>query len=332
MPLTKKAPALAAGLVAALAAATIAQQPRAESKPESLSIAECTVDWIEISEVSALREGVIDKMELQVGDTVDQNGLIGTLHSELAALTAKKAAIAAKNVGPIRKGEAQQKLAQAVIARDWRLLNFNTNQVSAEDLQKHEAELNVAEAMILEAKENQELAKAEFALAQETLDEHKILAPFKGSIIELKKRPGESVRANEAVVRLGNVDKLRLVGRIPIEYALRVRVGDIVEVTPNIPNAVLPLEQLKFRGKITFVDPEAEPVKNDVRIFAEVKNDADHRLMPGLKADMIVSLNTAGKDAPPPSAVSVKAVRSPVTTAATDDDQAPRRAGNRRRP
>jgi RND family efflux transporter MFP subunit len=325
MPLTKKAFALAAGLVAALTAATVAQQPPpSENKPETLSIAECTVDWIEVSEVSALREGVIDKMELQVGDTVDAGGLIGNLYSELAELTVAKAQIAANNVGAIKKGEAQAALAKAVIARDWRLLKYNTNQVSEEDLQKHEAEYQVAIAQIQEAKENQELAKAELKLAQETLEEHKIKAPFSGIILERRKNPGESVRANDSVVRLGNVDKLRIVGRIPIEYAFRVKVGDVVEVTPNIDNAILPIEKLKFQGKITFVDAEVDPVHTDIRVHAEVKNDAEHRLRPGLKADMIVYLNTVGQKTPPPNAVSGKTIRPPVTTAASTEKTATR--------
>ena len=39
--------------------------------------------------------------------------------------------------------------------------------------------------------------------------EHTIVAPFDGVIIKRMKNPGESVRANEAVVELGNLNKLR---------------------------------------------------------------------------------------------------------------------------
>ena len=35
------------------------------------------------------------------------------------------------------------------------------------------------------------------------------MAPFDGVVIKRMKNPGESVRANEAVVELGNLDKLR---------------------------------------------------------------------------------------------------------------------------
>jgi multidrug efflux pump subunit AcrA (membrane-fusion protein) len=117
-------------------------------------------------------------------------------------------------------------------------------------------------------------------------------------ITERMKNPGESVRANEAVVRMGKIDKLRIQAWVPIEYSFRVKVGMPVEVAPNIPGADLPIERKKFRGKITFVDPEAQPVKTEVRVFAEIMNNEDHDLRPGLKADMVIYLNSGGEPAP----------------------------------
>src|SRR5262245_30457862 len=99
---TTKAVAMAAGLVTALAAATLAQNPRPGAQPgaptgETLAVGDATIDWLEKSDVAALREGVIDKMEMQVGDEVERGKTIGTLHSEIAELTVAKANVAAKN-------------------------------------------------------------------------------------------------------------------------------------------------------------------------------------------------------------------------------------------
>ncbi len=113
MPLTKKAPAMAAGLVAALTAATVAQPPSTPGRPETLEGLKCTIDFIEKSDVSALREGVIEKMEAEVGDPVDKGGTIGYLHREMAELTVKKADLAAKNV-EIRGDERTRGLVECV--------------------------------------------------------------------------------------------------------------------------------------------------------------------------------------------------------------------------
>ncbi len=289
MPNTSKIAAMASGIVVALAAATLGQG-NPPAGPETLVVTGGTIDWIEKSDVSALQEGVIDRMELEVGDVVERGGTIGTLHDEIARLAVKKAQVGASGVAEKAKAQAQEALAIAVLATTLRLRSIDPRHVSREEVEKNEAEVKVARAMVEEAEERQRLYQAELELAQRALAEHTITAPFAGVITERMKHPGESVRANEAVVRMGKVDRLRVSAWIPIDYAYRVQVGAPVEVSPNIANAVLPIEQKKFRGKVTVVDPEVEPVKNEVRIFAEVENSPEQELRPGLKADMVIVL------------------------------------------
>ncbi len=118
------------------------------------------------------------------------------------------------------------------------------------------------------------------------------------------KNPGESVRANEAVVQLGNLDKLRAWCYIPLEYAYRVKEDQVVESSPASTGTrarPLPIEQKKFRGKITFVDPQIQPVaETAVRVYAEFDNK-DHELRPGLKATMTIYLEPRGPPPPRPS-------------------------------
>ena len=67
------------------------------------------IDWIEKSEVAALREGVIEKMELQIGMPVKKGGTIGSLHKKIAELTVAKAALQAKQHGPRRRKPRRRK-------------------------------------------------------------------------------------------------------------------------------------------------------------------------------------------------------------------------------
>ena len=56
----------------------------------------------------------------------------------------------------------------------------------------------------------------------------------------------------------------------------------------------MPIEQKRFRGKITFVDPQIQPVaETAVRIYAEFENK-ELELRPGLKATMTIFLNSEG--------------------------------------
>ena len=124
--------------------------------------------------------------------------------------------------------------------------------VSAEDVAKNEGELKAATAMKKEAIENRGIAKAECDLARQTLDEHTIRAPFDGIVIRRMKEPGESVRANEAVVEMGNLSRLAVDAYVPLEYAYRVKEDQVVEIQPRLTVGSaepLPIEKKHFGAR-----------------------------------------------------------------------------------
>jgi RND family efflux transporter MFP subunit len=301
---SKKAAALALSFIAALSVATLAQNAaparRGAAPPssETLVLDElATLEWIEKADVAALREGVIESVELWPGMPVKKGGVIGSLHKETAELTVAKARLASNNVAAEQKARAQQELALTVVATNERLNQRRPGMVSNEELRKAEAEVKVATSMIQEAIEQSNLYKAELDMATQAVKEHTIQAPFDGVVYERIKNPGESVRANEAVVRLGNLDRLRAWSYIPLGYFDRVKEGQVVEIQPRLEGARgahLPIEQKRFKGKITFVDPQVQPVaETAVRIYAEFENK-DHELRPGLKAVMTIYLTPDG--------------------------------------
>jgi RND family efflux transporter MFP subunit len=300
MLIPKKAAALAAGFVTALSLAAIAQVPSsapASRSLETLPVPKATIDWVEKSAVAALREGVIDRMELQIGMLAQKGKPIGYLHKEIAELTVKKAELTVKSVATEAKAEAQRQLALAIVATNDRLNARRPGMVSLEEMRKAEAEVQVAAEMKHEAIEKREIDRADLDLAKQALAEHTIVAPFDGVVIQRIKNPGERVGANEAVVQLGNLDKLRAWAWIPFEYAYRVKEGQIVEIQPNLPGS--PIEKKRFRGKITFVDPELQPIAEEtVRIYAEFENP-DHELRPGGKASMTIFLGSEAAAANP---------------------------------
>jgi RND family efflux transporter MFP subunit len=308
MSLPPKAAALALSVVAALSAATIAAPPqgaarRSRSGAETVAVGGY-VDWLEKSDVSALVDGVVDKMELKIGSKVKRGGVIGTLHAEKAQLTVAKAKVASESTGAIAKGEAQKKLALADLARMERANKAFPGAHSPAEIEKGQAELQMGVAVIQEAKENKALAEAELKIADQILADHTIRAPFDGIIIERMKNPQESVKSNEAVVRLGKIDTLKFFGDVPIENSYRIKVGDIVDLKPEVEGVDLPIEQKRFRGKVTYVAREIVSVnKTVVTIFAEIQNNKALELLPGLKAVMTVYVNPDGAPPPPDDAL-----------------------------
>jgi biotin carboxyl carrier protein len=299
MPLTRKALALSIGLTAVLSAATIAQPQKSGSADSQLVIDDATIDFLQKSDISALREGVVDKMELRIGKEVGgvgQDGkrpVIGYLVKDAAELAVEEAKIQAFGQGAIMKAQAQKDLAAAVVLRNKKLNAKNPTYVSGEEVQKAEAEFRVADAAVVEAEDTLKLAAAKLKSAQRVVEEHIIRAPFPGVIIEEFKHEGESVRANEPVVRVGNLDTVRVWAYIPLEYAYRVTPGTDISIQVRLGASGAgkhPIEKKVFQGKVSFVDQQIQPVaETAVRIYADLDN-ANHELRPGEKCTMTIFL------------------------------------------
>ena len=302
MLFSKKAAVLAAGVVAAVSLASLAQDPAAPKASADRSrqiVVGGSIDWVEKSDVSALKEGVIEHIEFSVGRIVKKGDEIGYLHDKMAELTEAKAKIAAENIGDMEKAKAQKKLAYTEYARIVLLEKGMKGIVSQSEKAKAEAELYVADALVQTAKEGKALAEADYALAVQARKEHHILAPFDGVITDRRKSPGESVRANEPVVTIGRTNKMRFVGWIPLETAYRIKGNEVIDVRPVIEGSDLAIEQKRFRGKVTDVSREVNTIRTtEVRILGEIENpeNPDHpelELRQGMKAEMTIYLDAA---------------------------------------
>jgi RND family efflux transporter MFP subunit len=310
MTVLKTAVTLAVGMLIALSVAALAYDDADNQDAKNRAVTGlvldelATVDWIEKSDVAALREGVIERMELKLGDPSAANQTIGYLHRETARLTVAKAKVQAESTGAIEKAKAASEVAASKLARDHRLNERKPGMVSAEDMAKDEGEFKMAEAQIKEALENQKFAKADLDLAIQALEEHIIRSPFDGYVIKRMKNPGESVRANEAVVQVGKLSRLCANTYVPLKYAFKVKLGQTVEIHPRVVSSEesnkikdialeegrSEIESLKFQGKITFVDPQIQAIAETARRIRAEFDNPDFKLLPGMKVQMTIFL------------------------------------------
>jgi multidrug efflux pump subunit AcrA (membrane-fusion protein) len=318
--------AIALGTASALAATALGQAPPPGAAPAARPAAARpagetlvlggNIDWIEKSDVTSLREGVIKQIEFQVGDRVEAGQPIGYLHAKSAELAVKKAEVAANSVGSIERAKAQLDVALSKVAMLENLQRGNRANVPPEEMRNAKAEAMIANAMVTEAKENQALAQAELAIARQIHEEHTIYAPpFTGYVTERMKGPNESVRASDAVLRIGRTDKLRFFGYLPLESASRVRPGDLVEVRPVIDDNESPIEGRVFRGKVVNTSQEVSTVnRTELQVLAEIDNpevdDSALRLKAGMKGEMTIFLG-----APAPAVGAARRAAAPLNAA-----------------
>ena len=131
------------------------------------------------------------------------------------------------------------------------------------------------------AQANLEVAKSELAEAKLQLERRRLKAPFAATVVAVSRQPGEWLEPGSVVLRLIQLDRLRVEGFVSADQAVLMAPGQRVRIVfPG--NLVEPVS-----GEISFVSPEVEPVNQQVRIWAEFDNP-EKRIRPGLVTTMEV--------------------------------------------
>ncbi|MFO1001702.1 MAG: HlyD family efflux transporter periplasmic adaptor subunit [Planctomycetaceae bacterium] len=131
------------------------------------------------------------------------------------------------------------------------------------------------------ARANLEVAKSELAEAKLQLQRRRLKAPFAATVVSVSRQPGEWLEPGSVVLRLIQLDRLRVEGFVSADQAILMEPGLPARIVfPG--NVVKPVS-----GEITFISPEVEPVNQQVRIWAEFDNP-EKRIRPGLVTTMEV--------------------------------------------
>src|SRR5688500_10331071 len=121
-------------------------------------------------------------------------------------------------------------------------------------------------------------AKARFALAEKQLSSTVVTAPFDGTVSDRKVSAGDVVTPGAELFTVVDPTSMRLEASVPAEQLAIVRVGLPVHFTVSgYTNRV-------FTGRITRVNPTADPMTRQVRIFASIPNSGQ-ALVGGLFAE-----------------------------------------------
>lgn len=136
------------------------------------------------------------------------------------------------------------------------------------------------ERLLQVARAGRDVAENELALAKLQLDRRRFIAPFVGTIVAVDQQSGEWVEAGTTVLRIIQLDRLRVEGFIDATIAAESLPGRTVMIRFTSASSLPEVE-----GRITFVSPEIDSLNQQVRIRAEFDN-AGHRIRPGLVASM----------------------------------------------
>jgi len=179
----------------------------------------------------------------------------------------------------------------------------------AETLEKAGAiaqrDLEQARNALIAARGQLSTARAQLANVNKQLDKASVQAPFDGVVSVRSVNAGDVVSPGTALYTVVDPGSMQLEASVPADALTSVRVGMPVDFTVNgYPNR-------HFTGRITRVNPTADPVTRQVKILASIPN-AGNTLVGGLYAEGRVSSESHTAPMIPISAVDERGLRPTV--------------------
>lgn len=141
--------------------------------------------------------------------------------------------------------------------------------VSSQDRDDTLAESRVAEADLIEARDNRELARLDAQRLAAELGRRSINSPVNGVVTERLQHPGEMAQAGEsagAILKLAQTDPARVEVVLPVAMYGRVKTGDVVDVKPESPFTGL------YKATVRVVDPVVDSASGTFGIRLEFAN------------------------------------------------------------
>jgi cobalt-zinc-cadmium efflux system membrane fusion protein len=233
------------------------------------------VDEQRISRIGAVVTGRLTEIHAELGQRVHRGDVLAVLHS--AELSTSQLAYL--------KAISQEGLQLRAVTRA--KLLFESDVISAAELQKRESELLQAEAERQTSHDQlRVLGMTEANITQLTAtrsvhSDSSVIATIEGVVIERKITQGQVVQPADALFTVADLSHVWLVAEIPEQQAGLVKAGGMTEA--EIPA----LADQSIKGKLIFVSDTVKPDTRTITTRMDVEN-TDHQIKPGMLASMLI--------------------------------------------
>jgi len=237
--------------------------------------------------IGAQVDGVLADLLVERGDMVLRGQVVATLESEIERAQMQIAKARAESTAQLDSAAAAVKLNRQRVERTRKL--YEDKVISEGALDEAETELELSELQLIQAQENQAMAKLELGRAETLLEQRSVRSPISGVVVERYLGPGETVyRANsDQILRIAQIHPLHVEIIAPLSVYGRVKVGDIVEVFPDSPVGG------RHEARVTVVDKVIDAASGTIGIRCGLEN-MDHAIPAGLRCRVRVPLREDG--------------------------------------
>lgn len=252
-------------------------QSAVPSKEEFLSRLDrfnCTVAPLQIVEMSASVDGVVDRVAVVPGQKVNKGDIVAYMDDSLAKSDYELAKIRANSTAML-DGSIERR--DGLISRVARLeRGYARKAVSAADVEASRLELGAARAAVAAEQEQIALAEAELARTQTYLEQLVLKSPVTGIVGEELIKPGEHV-SQHTVATLYVNQPLRVEAFVPA-----AQVPSLVDAQ-NVEIVINDNERAPYTVEFDYAAPVADLASNTISIYFNL-NAPD--VLPGSKCTL----------------------------------------------
>jgi RND family efflux transporter MFP subunit len=217
-------------------------------------------------ELSSPASGVLEKLLVNKGDHVTKGQALAQLEASVEIAKVNQAKFDAANNSELNNRKAQLAFALRNRTRSQEL--FQRGSLSKTEKDKAETEVELAQTELAKAQEQKKAAALTLELAQAQLALKTIKSPIDGIVIDRYAMIGESV-ADRAIMKLAQVDPLRVELVAPTEYFGLIQEGMQVEVRTERPaNKIV-------NATVTIVDQLIDPASGSFSVRMALPNPDD---------------------------------------------------------
>lgn len=217
--------------------------------------------------VSAQAQGKLVKLELQEGQTLTSGQTVGwidtsTLAARREQLMAQKNSLNAKLANIQAQMNVQQEQINTLITEKRRIERLlNEEAATGKQYDNIKGQVDVARMKMESIRSQKQLVYAEGKVLNKQLKELQtqitkcqIVNPIRGTVLEKYLEPTEMAAPGRAIYKIADVSKMTLRVYVSGAQLPHVKIGQQVEVLVDKNDK----ENQLFRGKVTWISPEAE--------------------------------------------------------------------------
>jgi RND family efflux transporter MFP subunit len=194
---------------------------------------DCMIHPNELVDIGSAVTGRIESIPVERSQYVEAGQVVATLDSSVEQAAVRVARARAERTVDVEAGMASRDLGQKRRARAVEL--FERNTVSLDLRDEVETKATLATLDLERARENRRIAVLELEGALAALDLRTIRSPVSGYVIERLMATGEVADERQTILRIAQVDPLRVEVVLPSGMFGRVRPGDRAEIVPEPP-------------------------------------------------------------------------------------------------